>query len=36
VNTRELVVEEGGFTYDCDAYNDDLPYWTLSTARSTW
>jgi peptidoglycan/xylan/chitin deacetylase (PgdA/CDA1 family) len=28
VNTRELVVEEGGFTYDCDAYNDDLPYWT--------
>lgn len=26
VNTRELVVEEGGFTYDCDAYNDDLPY----------
>jgi len=28
VNTRELLVEEGGFTYDCDAYNDDLPYWT--------
>jgi len=28
VNTRELVVEEGGFLYDCDAYNDDLPYWT--------
>lgn len=26
VNTRELVVEEGGFTYDSDAYNDDLPY----------
>jgi peptidoglycan/xylan/chitin deacetylase (PgdA/CDA1 family) len=26
VNTRELVVEEGGFTYDADAYNDDLPY----------
>jgi peptidoglycan/xylan/chitin deacetylase (PgdA/CDA1 family) len=25
VNTRELVVEEG-FAYDCDAYNDDLPY----------
>jgi len=28
VNTRELVVEEGGFLYDFDAYNDDLPYWT--------
>jgi peptidoglycan/xylan/chitin deacetylase (PgdA/CDA1 family) len=24
--TRELVVEEGGFLYDSDAYNDDLPY----------
>lgn len=24
-NTRELLVEEG-FEYDCDAYNDDLPY----------
>lgn len=28
VNTRELLVEEGGFTYDSDAYNDDLPYVT--------
>ncbi len=28
VNTRELVVEEGGFLYDCNAYNDDLPYYT--------
>ena len=28
VNTRELVVEEGGFLYDSDAYNDDLPYFT--------
>jgi peptidoglycan/xylan/chitin deacetylase (PgdA/CDA1 family) len=27
-NTRELVVEEGGFEYDSDCYNDDLPYWT--------
>ena len=25
-NTRKLVVEEGGFLYDSDAYNDDLPY----------
>jgi peptidoglycan/xylan/chitin deacetylase (PgdA/CDA1 family) len=28
VHTRELVVEEGGFLYDSDAYNDDLPYFT--------
>jgi allantoinase len=27
-NTRRLVVEHGGFLFDCDAYNDDLPYWT--------
>jgi allantoinase len=27
-NTRRLVVESGGFLYDSDAYNDDLPYWT--------
>jgi putative urate catabolism protein len=26
-NTRRLVVEEGGFLYDSDAYDDDLPYW---------
>jgi chitin deacetylase len=26
-NTRKLVVEEGGFLYDSDAYDDDLPYW---------
>jgi putative urate catabolism protein len=25
--TRKLVAEEGGFLYDSDAYNDDLPYW---------
>lgn len=27
-NTRRLVVENGGFLYDADAYDDDLPYWT--------
>ena len=27
-NTRRLVLEIGGFLYDSDAYNDDLPYWT--------
>jgi peptidoglycan/xylan/chitin deacetylase (PgdA/CDA1 family) len=24
--TRQLLAEEGGFVYDSDAYNDDLPY----------
>ena len=27
-NTRRLVVEHGGFTYDADYYGDDLPFWT--------
>jgi len=27
VNTRRLVVEEGGFLYDADDYSDDLPHW---------
>jgi peptidoglycan/xylan/chitin deacetylase (PgdA/CDA1 family) len=27
VNTRELLLEEGGFLYDSDSYADDLPYW---------
>ena len=27
-NTRRLVVDEGGFTYDSDNYGDDLPFWT--------
>lgn len=26
--TRGLVVAHGGFTYDSDAYNDEIPYWT--------
>jgi peptidoglycan/xylan/chitin deacetylase (PgdA/CDA1 family) len=33
VNTRELVVDEGGFLYDCDAYNDDLPYFTRVSGK---
>ena len=28
VHTRQLLVDEGGFVYDSDAYNDDFPYWT--------
>ena len=27
-NTRRLVAEEGGFLYDADDYNDDLPFWS--------
>ena len=26
-NTRDLVFDDGGFLYDSDSYNDDLPYW---------
>jgi peptidoglycan/xylan/chitin deacetylase (PgdA/CDA1 family) len=32
-NTRRLVVEEGGFLYDSDAYNDELPYWNQDYGR---
>lgn len=31
--TRRLVVAHGGFDYDSDAYNDDLPYWTEVAGR---
>ena len=27
IHTRKLHVEAGGFTYDRDAVNDELPYW---------
>jgi allantoinase len=33
-NTRRLVVDIGGFLYDSDAYNDDLPYWTRVGGRA--
>ncbi|HYU11673.1 MAG TPA: polysaccharide deacetylase family protein [Stellaceae bacterium] len=33
-NTRRLVVENGGFLYDSDAYNDELPYWVRVGDRS--
>lgn len=32
-NTRRLLVEEGGFLYDSDAYNDDLPYFLPVAGR---
>ena len=34
VRTRRLLVEEGGFLYDSDAYNDDLPYWVRVDGRA--
>ena len=34
VHTRELLVEEGGFEYDSDAYNDDLPYFVEVSGQS--
>lgn len=33
VDTRRLLVEEGGFLYDSDAYNDELPFWTAVEGR---
>ena len=33
-NTRRLVVEHGGFRYDSDAYNDELPYWVTVQGRA--
>lgn len=26
-NTRDLLIEQGGFVYDSDDYSDDLPFW---------
>jgi peptidoglycan/xylan/chitin deacetylase (PgdA/CDA1 family) len=31
-NTRELLVEEGGFVYDSDGSADDIPYYAATTA----
>ena len=32
-NTRRLLVEEGGFLYDRDGLNDELPYWVEVAGR---
>ncbi len=32
-NTRDIVMEEGGFLYDSDAYDDDLPYWVNNQGK---
>ena len=34
INTRRLLVEEGGFLYDSDSYNDELPYWVEVGGRA--
>ncbi|MGY4709160.1 polysaccharide deacetylase family protein [Mycolicibacterium sp. CBM1] len=28
LHTREILLDTGGFSYDSDAYDDELPYWT--------
>jgi allantoinase len=33
VNTRRLLVEEGGFLYDSDYYGDELPFWKTVDGR---
>lgn len=33
MNTRKLVVEEGGFLYDADDYSDDLPRWDTESGK---
>ncbi|WP_432473970.1 allantoinase PuuE [Amphritea sp. HPY] len=33
-NTRRLVAEEGGFLYESDTYDDDLPYWSELGGRN--
>lgn len=35
LNTRRLLVEEGGFLYDCDSYAEDLPYF-VSVGDRKW
>ncbi len=32
-NTRDLVMEDGGFLYDSDSYSDDLPYWEVRNKK---
>jgi len=34
VHTRELLVEDGGFWYDSDANNDELPYYASALGKS--
>ena len=34
INTRRLVVEEGGFLYDSDYYGDELPFWKTVNGKA--
>ena len=33
LNTRRLLVEEGGFLYDSDSYADELPFWVCEGGK---
>jgi peptidoglycan/xylan/chitin deacetylase (PgdA/CDA1 family) len=33
LNTRQLLIDHGGFLYDSDAYNDDLPYFVEDAGK---
>lgn len=33
MNTRRLLVEEGGFEYDSNSYSDELPYWETISGK---
>ena len=33
INTRRLVMEEGGFLYDSDSYADELPFYVMAEGR---
>jgi allantoinase len=33
LNTRRLLAEEGGFLYDSDSYDDELPYWVEANGK---
>jgi len=33
INTRRLLVDEGGFLYDSDYYGDELPFWKTVSGR---
>ncbi len=33
VHTRELLAEHGGFWYDSDSWNDELPYYVMALGK---
>jgi peptidoglycan/xylan/chitin deacetylase (PgdA/CDA1 family) len=33
VNTRRLLLDHGGFTYDSDSYADEMPFWVHVSGR---